>query len=339
MEISQLIKNNKKDAVYITILVILLATFFFGHEFDEFKEEEGIRGIMKNKERELRLSGYNFINPLLECDIFEADMTDNHLLKKTRADIENSIKESGFTDSAVYFRDLNNGPWLGINEKENFTPASLMKVPLMIAVLKNQEVEPGFLKKKVAYHSPVTLSQNIGEKMNFVDGKEYTIEQYMEYAITYSSNEAAEYLVENVNGEILKKVFYDFGVPDPVLGQEENYMSVQSYAAFFRILYNASYLEKADSEKALSILSKSKFLDGLVAGLPKGVSVAHKFGERKYIDGAKEIKQLHDCGIVYSSKGNYLLCVMTRGNDFDKQKELIKNISKAVYENFVLEKK
>lgn len=339
MKAIQLIKNNKKDFIYIAIVAVLLSAFFFGHEFDEFKEEERSNGAAGHKERELRLSGYKFVNPLLECDIFEADMTDNYLLKKTREDIEKSIKKSGLTDSAVYFRDLNNGPWLGINEKEYFTPASLMKVPLMIAVLKNQEVEPGFLKKKIAYHSPVTLSQNIGEKMNFVDGKEYTIEQYMEYAITYSSNEAAEYLVENVNGEILKKVFHDFGVPDPALGQEENYMSVQSYAAFFRILYNASYLEKADSEKALSILSRSKFQAGLVAGLPKGVPVAHKFGERKYIDGANEIKQLHDCGIVYSSKGNYLLCVMTRGNDFDKQKDLIKDISKAVYENFVLENK
>jgi beta-lactamase class A len=337
MNFLQSVKNNRKDAIYITILAVMLAAFFFGHEFDEFKEEEDIKGAIAHKEKELRLPGYKFVNPLLECDIYQADVADNLRLNKTRLAIEDSIKRSGFADSAVYFRDLNNGPWLGINEKENFTPASLMKVPLMIAVLKNQEVEPGFLKKKVAYRSPVTLSQNIGERMSFVDGKEYTIEQYLEYAITYSSNEAAEYLLENVNGEILKKVFYDFGIPDPASGQTENYMSVQNYASFFRILYNASYLEKADSEKALSILSKSKFLDGLVAGIPKGVPVAHKFGERKYVDGSKEVKQLHDCGIIYSAKGNYLLCVMTRGDDFDKQKGLIKNISQVVYENFVLE--
>lgn len=332
-------KNYKREVLCLAFFVVFFGGYLSGYEINEFNVANTNKIVGKEKEKSLRLTGYKFINPLLECDIYQADMTSNVVLSRLKNSLENIIKQSGLTDSAVYFRDLNNGPWLGINEKENFTPASLMKVPLMIAVLKNKEVEPQFLQKKVKYHKPKTLDQNIGEKMNFIDDKEYTIEQYLEYAITYSSNEAAEYLLENVDGEILKKVFYDFNIPDPTAGQEENYMSVQNYAAFFRILYNASYLEKDDSEKALTILSKAKFLDGLVAGLPKGVPVAHKFGERKYIENGKEIKQLHDCGVVYADNHNYLLCVMTRGDDFEQQKLLIKDVSRLVYQHFVLENK
>jgi beta-lactamase class A len=338
MENESILKIAKKKLIFSHVffaMVIFLAGYYVSYLW-ELKQDDS---KLTNRENERRLSGYTWINPLLECDIFNVEMTGNNILSHMKSDIENKIKESGVSGASVYFRDLNNGPWLGINENENFTPASLMKVPLMIAVLKNQEVDPNFLKKKVVYRKPEVLQQNIGEKVDFVDGKEYTIEQYLEYTITYSSNEAAEYLLENVNGEVLKKVFYDFGVPDPTQGPEENYMSVKDYASFFRILYNASYLEKVDSEKALQILSKSKYMNGLVAGLPDDVPVAHKFGERNYVANGKELKQLHDCGVIYAASRKYILCVMTRSDSFDQSKALIKDISKIVYDRFVLENK
>lgn len=331
--------RNSKLIIALAIAAVFSAGYFMGQKIHSKNDQKIASDDRNGAEKEMRLSGFNFINPLLECDIFKASMTNSAILSRLKNSIEDLIKKSGYQDSAVYFRDLNNGPWLGVNEETNFTPASLMKVPLMIAVLRNQEIERNLLKKKLAYHAPQVLNQNIGERMNFIDSKEYTIEQFMEYAITYSSNEAAEYLLENVDGEILKKVFHDFNIPDPSAGDEENFMSVRSYASFFRILYNASYLEKNNSEKALEILSQSKFKDGIVAGLPADVPVAHKFGERRYMDDGREVKQLHDCGIVYARNRNYLLCIMTRGDDFDKQKILISDISKAVYAGFVLENK
>ncbi|HEX8923420.1 MAG TPA: serine hydrolase, partial [Patescibacteria group bacterium] len=107
-------------------------------------------------------------------------------------------------------------------------------------------------------------------------------------------------------------------------------ISVKSYASFFRILFNSSYLDNDMSEKALEILSTSRFKDGLIAGVPNGVAIAHKFGERQYL--ATGQKQLHDCGIVYpASSRPYLICVMTRGQDFSHMENSIKDISAAIY--------
>lgn len=66
--------------------------------------------------------------------------------------------------------------------------------------------------------------------------------------------------------------------------------------------------------------------------MPKDVEIAHKFGQRD-VDGVG-LKQLHDCGIVYHPDGPYLLCVMTRGFDYDILSNVIGEISKRTYNSY-----
>jgi hypothetical protein len=84
------------------------------------------------------------------------------------------------------------------------------------------------------------------------------------------------------------------------------------------------------SEKALDSLSKTDFQSGLVKGVPQAVTVAHKFGEHS--DETTQNKQLHDCGIVYYPKHPYLLCVMSKGKNFEYLDNAIAAISQIVYE-------
>ncbi len=106
-------------------------------------------------------------------------------------------------------------------------------------------------------------------------------------------------------------------------------LTAKQYGTFFRILFNSSYLDYDDSEKALSLLNDSTFVQGLRAGVPTNVQVAHKFGERW--DYGNSEKELHDCGIVYYPGHPYLLCVMTQGTNFDDMASAIANISRFVY--------
>jgi len=94
-----------------------------------------------------------------------------------------------------------------------------------------------------------------------------------------------------------------------------------------RILYNSSYLNFEMSNKALMLLTQTDFPNGLVAGVPDSVVVAHKFGEQKNGDE----QQLHDCGIVYYQENPYILCVMTKGYEIPELASIIKEISQQVY--------
>lgn len=335
----QTIKNKFNNPVGVGIYTVIL--LIVGYNIGVFADDYSgrLHEVQEGKEQGIRLDGYKYVNPLIECDIFNVSMTTSALLEKMKKEVANRLKSSELISGSMYFRDLNNGPWVGVNEDTKFTPASLMKVPIMIAYYKSKETNLGLPKKKIIYREPAAMPQNIKDEFNFVEGREYAMEELVNIMILNSSNRAAELVLENLDVTVIQKIFHDFNVPDPSGGMTEDYMSVRSYASFFRILYNASYLNKDESESALGLLAKSKFVDGLVAGLPKGVEVSHKFGERRFVTADGDIKQLHDCGVVYAGERRYVLCVMTRGKDFNQLKSAIRDVSQIIYKDFVLENK
>lgn len=52
------------------------------------------------------------------------------------------IAKGDIINLSVYYRNLTNGNWFGIEEKELFSPASLMKLPLLLAYYKLEEQQP-----------------------------------------------------------------------------------------------------------------------------------------------------------------------------------------------------
>jgi beta-lactamase class A len=284
---------------------------------------------------EMRVNGtYKYINPLLECDNYQPSQLNSVVGMETQINdyIAKAKAENKATFVSVYYRDLNFGPWMGINEKENFSPASLLKVPIMIAALKKAEADPAFLNRKLQYTQQLDLNvvPNIKDPHLIKIGNSYTVENLIERMIEYSDNEAKELILRNLEGSFIIKVMTDIGVN--VSGDMgKDFISVKDYSGFFRLLYNATYLSRSLSEKALDILSKTSFNKGLLAGLPKGLTVSHKFGERAFSDS--NIKQLHECGIVYHDKTPYLICIMTRGTDFAQLEPVIADISAIVYKN------
>lgn len=236
----------------------------------------------------------------------------------------------------MYFRNLNNGPWFGINENEGFSPASLMKLPILIIYLKWAEFFPEILERKIIIETPSPTNQIIKPSKQLELRKEYSITDALYYTIVYSDNTAVETLLSIIPTEIQEKVLSDLGIPSiqKSLSEQRDYvLSVKEYASFFRILYNASYLERAFSENALDLLSQTIFNEGIRANIPKNITIAHKFGERELPqkDGTT-LHQLHDCGIVYHPSYPYLLCVMTRGNtDYDKLSTIIQQTSDIIY--------
>lgn len=240
------------------------------------------------------------------------------------------IKDQGkATQVAVYYRDINNGPWMGINEKDEFSPASLLKVPIMIGVYKIADADRSLLSKTI-------LNQVVNDGVipdfepskQVKQGDSYTIDDLVRRMIVYSDNDAKNLLLSQIQESQLNQIYKDLGMVVPGIVSLEDNMSVRSYASFFRILYNGSYLSRELSNRALELLSQSEFTKGLVAGVPKNIKVSHKFGERGFIDG---VKQLHDCGVIYMPENPYVLCIMTRGTSWDKLTEVVAHISKIVY--------
>lgn len=318
----------KERRIYIAVLLGILISFLAG-----FLAKDLLLKKEEQKKQESHESGYRYISPLLECLNSPAMDNKNEKFSDDLVRQINQLKNDGSIKyAAIYIRDLNNGPWIGINENEKFSPASLMKVPLLISYLKIADSNPAVLKQELTVNikQDEMLSQNIAPEEMVENGKSYTVEDLLARMIIYSDNLAAGTLLENIDYDSLNKIYKELGVKLPENGEDENFMTVKDYASFFRILYNSSYLSREMSEKALYLMTKSAFKDGLVAGAPFGTEISHKFGERSLPEG----KQLHDCGIVYRPDSNYLACIMTRGNDFSKMEKAIKSLSETIYNNF-----
>ncbi len=238
--------------------------------------------------------------------------------------------------AGVYFRDLDNGPTMGINEKDKFVPASLLKVPLMITYLNIADDTPDILNEKLGFDwSTLPGLEQYYKPSHTIEPKTpYTVNELLYNMIAYSDNASYDVLLQHLKDidptmGIFFSTFQDLGIIDPASSLDQS-ISTKSYASIFRALYNASYLSKESSEKALEMLAASDFNDGLVAGVPTGTVVAHKFGERYGIT-AKDFKELHDCGVVYYPGNPYLLCVMTEGPDYSGLAAVIQNVSRMVY--------
>ena len=333
---SEDVKKNSNKSYSINSLVwaflILAIGIILGMLWHRFLDSD-ISNLLSLPPDRKEDTARKLINPLLDCEFAENSFAELRPFQKDVEDFVGKLNnpDNGIDLLALYFRDLNNGPWLGINEKTDFSPASLLKIPIMITYFKEAEADPSILNKTIVFRDdgniPAT-EQTVVPEETIKIGQSYAVNDLIYRMIVYSDNLAQHLLVANINLAALKEVFSDFDLEMPDQNQKVQ-VNVQEYSRFFRVLFNASYLSKEHSEKALELLSQSKFKDGLVAGVPRSVTVAHKFGERQ-LSGDSE-KQFHDCGIVYYPGHPYLICIMSRGPDSAKLIGTIRDVSSFIY--------
>lgn len=237
---------------------------------------------------------------------------------------------------SYYFRDLASGQWVGINEKDLFSPASLLKIPVMIAVLKEAESNPDLLQVKAQYDS--TLMAGIDEDLNQGFDKQhgnwYTVDELIQQMIAYSDNKATLMLMQIVGEQKVTQITRDLNLNvSSELGMHSNFVSVKNFAGLFRILYNATYLSPAMSDKALGYLLQTRYSDGIRKAIPSEIPFAQKYGTRDEIskDGKYTNFQLHHFGIVYLPQKPFLIGIMTRGADKKTREKVIEDLAALTY--------
>ena len=261
------------------------------------------------------------------------------LRDKVNAEIDQAKSSQEVADVSVYMHDFKTGGQFSVNGDDKYFPASLTKVPLMISYFKRDEAQPGYLNTKVQWdlQQDYNVGQEIKPANTPVAGQSYSVEDLMEMMIESSDNASFHFLISAPGAEDqLKRLYSDVHLYYPFDQVElSDVMTPRDFAVFLRILYNSTYLSSDNSEKVLGLMSKSEFKDGLVAGVPKNIAVAHKFGLNTQLGAVGKVMQreLHDCGIVYGSNNTYILCVMTKSHaDLPTVEHVIQQISRTVYQ-------
>ena len=86
----------------------------------------------------------------------------------------------------------------------------------MIAILKMNEFNPGFLNKTIIYSKNINDGKNVAfNDKSIILGNTYTIRELLTYMIKYSDNKATILLENQMDSRILQKLFKDVGLEVP----------------------------------------------------------------------------------------------------------------------------
>jgi beta-lactamase class A len=273
---------------------------------------------------------YSYVSPLLLSDIACSSPELDSIKSKVDAYIREKKKGGVLAQASVYLKTHRTGYWFEINGNAMYNPGSLMKVAIMLTYLRDSEEQPNLLDKMLLLSGKVN---GVGVKQIRTSppleiGKSYSVRDLIKEMIVNSDNDATDLLNKNINRNTFASVMSDLGSRTPDLDDPNFEMSVLEYNRYLRVLYNGSYVSRANSDWALSLLTKSNYKGALVKLLPNDLMVAHKFGERPYPDGFN----FHEGGIVYLKNNPYTVVVMTRGKDYQALPDFVADISKLCYE-------
>ncbi len=284
-------------------------------------------------------SNFKFIKPVLYTEYNDPNYGKKlfEFEKRIHNEVEMIISQKTETTTSFYFKDLTNPSWVAINQEEKFTPASLIKVPRLIAYHKLKESDPELFNMKLQFTGDDLNNQkSLGPKGNIIPDGVYSIKELLEEMIVNSDNNAYEMLRRYKPGS-MKKIFEDLDTPfidDPAQRSKEDFVTVDKMSKFFLVLYNATYLSKESSEEALELLSRTSFNDGIRIETDASFPISHKFGEKRIFTENLIVKeaQFHDCGIFYYAPKPYIMCIMTKGKNMDDQIKTTREISQKVFE-------
>jgi len=236
----------------------------------------------------------------------------------------------------LVIEDLNTGWVISFNEDTLIPSASLVKIPVMLSCFYAQQEGKINLKDSISLKSFQRVS---GSKalVSSPIGSRFIIAELFDPMITLSDNAAANALIDLLGFDDLNMYFKKMGLKNTNIARnmmdfesrrngQENYTTASDMAYILEKLYRGQFLSREISERCLILLGQQKINDRIPRNLPKeGVLAAHKTGLERHI--------CHDAGIVYTRKGNFLICVLVKHeNKFAKPaKKLISEIALSTY--------
>jgi len=222
------------------------------------------------------------------------------------------------------------------NENKIFPAASVIKLPVAAVAFKAAKEGKVSLSQKFTI-SAKDIAGGSGVIKTMPTPVVLTFKEIIEIMIANSDNTATNKIIDILGYRYLNKGFKELGLRRTVLKRKmmdfsgrkrgiENYTSVSDIVFLLEEIYRGELIDRDSSKMMLSFLSKQKINDRIPRYLPKNVKVAHKTGLERGV--------VHDAGIIFSSKGDYVVCVFTkRVKDYSKAKKFIARLSLATYNN------
>lgn len=226
-----------------------------------------------------------------------------------REKLHDLFEKEELSYTSLYFEYLNTGANISINQDVRILPASLIKVPLAMAVMK--KIEKGDWK---LYNELILTKEDRDNEWWDVYkrpiGTPISIQDLIEEMLLNSDNTAYRILYRNLSMDEVRDVFVALGLDD--FFDQEWKITAKEYTRLLRSLYTANYLNLDHSQFLLEVLSRTTYDEYLGQGVPEDAIFSHKIGENT------QKTVILDAGLVYIGDRVYLISM-----SMDYQKEWI----------------
>ena len=245
-----------------------------------------------------------------------------NLIDKVPCNVKLFVKDAG-ANHFLMAKDLD----------DVFSSASLIKVPILLAVLDYIEAEDQSLQQSIK-----VLPENLVDfsVLTELQVEECSLHDLLVWMIITSDNSATNVLIDFIGMEKLNQYFKKIGLVDTKIQRKmmdfiqlakgfDNVTTAGDMAKLFTAIYRKELLSTKYNELAIEILSRQRIVESLKRYIVDDVQMAHKTGSLDTVE--------HDAGIVFSNKIDYIIGVfITEHNGNEDAKRIIGKISKIVYD-------
>ncbi|MDP3973348.1 MAG: serine hydrolase [Candidatus Daviesbacteria bacterium] len=237
----------------------------------------------------------------------------------------------------VYIEDLNSDDKYEFNGQHSFPTASLYKLFLLAAVLKEVENGQLSLDDRLSW-SKSALIEAYGElDFGYEEAAEiisYSVDEALMRVGRISDNFASIMLAEKIGWEKLQELANKLGVSSTVLTGDSFSTTAKDIGFYFKLLYQKRVVSEVVSSQIIEYLSLNQINNRLPAKLPPETQnqpdswqLVHKTGE---LAGIR-----HDGGFMILSQKAYVIVILSKDLKYeDEAIEAMANLSKEVFEYF-----
>lgn len=215
---------------------------------------------------------------------------------------------------SFFFEDLGSGFVYGYNENVQMVAAGCMKLPIAIALIKDEEMgKVDFLDKVRIEGKDKVYGTGIIHEFN---ERDYTIFELLVAMLIQSDNTAANKIIDIVSIDRINEVIKEMGLKDTQLNRKtadergkkpdvENLTSAKDLTLIWKHLYKATYLDEKNSTMLIDILRRQQIKNKLALYIPDDLKydISSKTGDKQGVE--------NDTALIHLNKGNFVFSVMS----------------------------
>jgi len=238
-------------------------------------------------------------------------------------------------DPSIFVWDYDTGKYVDIKASEQYSAASIIKIPVLIQLFKSIEANQLTIYDEMTL-TPYFKAEGSGDLQTKVLGSKYSIDDLARVMITKSDNSATNMLMSKIGSMVdvnagirgwgLKQTEVSNWLPD-IAGS--NVTTARDLATMLYNLDNPGFLNINSREYIIDYMSHVENNRLIQAGLDKSALFVHKTGDIG--------KMLGDAGIVYTQGGKKYIIVILANRPYNSPqgKDFIQKASKLVYDSIV----